>query len=192
MQFLETVPPSLVNGWIRKLMLSHSLMPFCLTAWHGAPQSAPHLPEQPTALEQCSLYQQGATDKAWMDPPTRMKIMGPNISVVLILNSLEQAQGFPVGLEFGPVCHTPIKHNCLLVKQCQACLSQMPVYWLLREKRSSQMLLLGFAGCRTLITNKWNDHKTEMSHITWFGCNSCYMKKNDCTGLGEPSVCIKK
>lgn len=58
----------------------------------------------------------------------RIKKMGPDVSVVLTLNSLEQAQGFPVGLEFGPVCHTPIKHNCLLVKQCQACLSQMPVY----------------------------------------------------------------
>lgn len=52
----------------------------------------------------------------------------PGSSVVLLLNSLERNQEFPVGLELGPVCHILIKYNCLLVKQCQGCLSQMLVY----------------------------------------------------------------
>lgn len=54
---LETVTPFLVNKLLSRLMLSHSLTPFCVTAWHGAPKSTPHLPEHLTALEQCSLYQ---------------------------------------------------------------------------------------------------------------------------------------
>lgn len=154
-------------------MLSHSLSLFCLAAWHGAGKPTPYLPEQPTALEQHPLYRSRAADKAWMDPPTRIKTLGPDVSVVLILDSLEQDQGFPAGLEFGPLCHNPIKHNCLLVKQCQAHLSQMPVYWLLRGKEKKKKALrcycLGLqdAGHINYEQMKWSQNRDEPCNLVW-------------------------
>lgn len=99
-----------------------------LTAWRKAHKPRPTQAGQPTAPDWCHPYRQRAASKAWTDPPTKTKSLGPDSSAILILNSLEQDQGFPVGLELGPVCHSPIKHNCLLVKQRQVCLRQMLVY----------------------------------------------------------------
>lgn len=39
--------------------------------------------------------------------------------------------------------------------------------------------------------NKLNEHRAELSHGTWFGCNSQHMKKNDSTGLDEHKFCIQ-
>lgn len=150
-------------------------------------KSTPDLPGQPTALKLHLVHWWRAVDKSWMDPPIRIKTQGPDISVVLILDSLEQDQAFPVGLEFGPVCHNPIKHNCLLVKQCQARLSQMPVYWLLREekKKALRCYCLGLqdVGHINYEQMKWSQNRDEPCNSVWL--QFLVYEKNDGTGLDE-------